>query len=268
MQRGLRSLAVVMALLIAPLSAGAQQSSDPRIADVVRTGQVKIGTFPPQYTKDSKTGELQGPYIEMYRALAAHMGVKLVVTELPTPKALVDCLNSGGCDVGSLGFDPARADQVGGFTPPFMVFGYTYLVPANSAIRSQADADKAGVKIAVVRGHASTLALARILKNAEQIVAETPDAAFELLRSDRVHAWASAGPALIDYSAELPGSRVVDGSFGANYPALVVPKGRQERLSYLSDFVEQAKASGVMQNALDRAGHPGFSVAPPGGTKR
>jgi len=192
------------------------------------------------------------------------MGVEVVLIELANPAKLVECLAPGPCDLGSLGFDPTRADQVGGFTPPFMQVDYTYLVPASSLIRSGADVDRQSVSIAVVRGHASTLALGRILKQARQISADTPDAAFDLLRAGRVDAWASVRPALLDYSVELPGSRVLDDSYGANFPALVVPKGQIARLAYISEFVEEAKASGLVQRAIDRAGQPGYRVAPPG----
>jgi polar amino acid transport system substrate-binding protein len=110
---------------------------------------------------------------------------------------------------------------------------------------------------------ASTLALGRIVKQAEQVTTETPHATFDLLGGGRVEAWASDRPALLDYSAELSGSRVLAGSFGANFPALVVPKGHSARLAYLSEFVEEAKASGVVQRAIDRARQPGYRVAAP-----
>lgn len=159
---------LLVALLVFILGATAHaQSSDPRIADLVRAGKVRFGTFPPQYTKDAR-GELKGPFVEMMRAAAAHMGLPIELIELQTPAKLVACLDSGACDYGSLGFDPARADKVEGFTAPFMQFGYTCLVPPGSRISRFADADRAGVRIAVVRGHASTLAIGRILKNAEQ----------------------------------------------------------------------------------------------------
>jgi len=41
----------------------------------------------------------------------------------------------------------------------------------------------------------------------------------------------------------------------------VVRQGQTERLSYLTEFVEQAKASGLIQQAIDRAGLPGHLVA-------
>jgi hypothetical protein len=42
----------------------------------------------------------------------------------------------------------------------------------------------------------------------------------------------------------------------------VVSKGQDARLAYLSEFIEQAKASGLVQQAIDRAGLPGHQVAP------
>ena len=227
-------------------------TSDPRVADLVRAGKVRFGTFPPQYTKDSATGELTGPLVEMMRALAACMGLSAELIELPTPSKLVECLQNGGCDVGSLGFDPARADQVGGFTPPFMQVEFTYLVPAGTSVSSVVDIDRRGNRIAVVRDHASTLALSRITRHAEHIVSETPDAAFELLRGRQVHALASVRPVLLDYSAKLSGSRVLPDNYGTNFPAMVVAKGQDARLAYISEFIEQAKASGVVQRAIDR----------------
>ena len=109
-------MARLLAALLAVIASAAAhaQSTDPRIADLVRAGKVRFGTFPPQYTKDAK-GELKGPFVEMMRAAAAHMGLPIELIELPTPAKLVECLDSGACDYGSLGFDPARADKVEGF---------------------------------------------------------------------------------------------------------------------------------------------------------
>ncbi|HSE32478.1 MAG TPA: transporter substrate-binding domain-containing protein [Pyrinomonadaceae bacterium] len=262
---GFRVFVIVLSLLTAAISQ-AQQTSDPRIADLVKAGRVRFGMFPPQYKKDPATGELRGPYVEVMRELGAHMRLPIVFTEVATPAELIKCLRADRCDVGSLGFDPTRADQVGGFTPAFMEVDYTYLVRSGSAIRTVADADRPGVRVAVVRDHASTLALRRIVKNAELVSADTPDAAFALLQSGRADVYASVRPALLDYSTRLSGSHVLEESYGANSPALVVPKGRADRLAYLSEFVVAAKASGLIKRSIDRAGQSGYRVAPP--TKR
>src|SRR5256714_5613476 len=253
----LRVFAGMLALLFA--TAAHAQSTDPRMGHPARAGRVRSGTSPPQYTKDAK-GEVKGPFVEMMRAAAAHMGLPLELVELPTPAKLVACLDSGACDYGSLGFDPARADKVEGFTAPFMQFGYTFLVPPGSTIASFADADRTGVRIAVVRYHASTLAIGRILKNAEQVSTDTPDQSFDLLRGGKVDAWASAAPALFDYAAEFPGSRVLADMYGANRPTLVAPKGKPERFAYIAAFIDHANATGLSQQVLDRAGAPGYTL--------
>ena len=255
--------AAMLALLAAAPIALAQQSPDPRIADLVRAGQMRVGLHSLQYKKDPASGELKGPWIEVYRDLAARMGVKLVFLEYSSPPKMAECLDTADCDIASLGFDPTRAALVGGFTPPFMRMEYTLLVPAGSGINSVADADRPGRRIAVVRGHASTLTLGRILKQAEQVVVDMPEQAFELMQGGKADAWASIRPTLTEHAAKLAGARVLDESYGANAPALVVPKGQAARLSYLTEFVEQSKASGAIQRALDRAGERGFRVAPP-----
>jgi polar amino acid transport system substrate-binding protein len=139
---------------------------------------------------------------------------------------------------------------------------YTFLVPAGSSIQRIADADRPGVRIAVVRDHASTLTLSRMVKHAELTYAATPDPTFELLRTGQADAFASVRPVLLAYAAKLPGSRVLEDHYGANLVGIVVPKGRTERLAYISEFIEQPKASGLVRQAIERAGLPGHRMAP------
>ena len=54
---------------------------------------------------------------------------------------------------------------------------------------------------------------------------------------------------------------MLEDSYGTNFPALVVAKGQDARLAYISEFVEQAKASGLVRRAIDRAGKSGYRVA-------
>src|SRR4030095_7873523 len=136
---------MTVVLLAVPRIAQAQQAPDPRVADLVRAGKVRIALFSAQYTKDPVTGELKGVWADVARALAVRVGVQLVLVEHPTPPKMVECLKAGACDVGVLGYDPAPAHAVEGFSPPFIEFAYTYLVPAGSSIRTAADADRLGV---------------------------------------------------------------------------------------------------------------------------
>jgi len=88
--------------------------------------------------------------------------------------------------------------------------------------------------------------------------------AFDLLRTGRADAWASTRPALLEYSAKLAGSRVLEDFFGANFTAMTIPKGHPGRLAYIGEFIEEAKASGIVQRAMLQSGWCGVHVAPPG----
>src|SRR5262245_43239412 len=173
---------------------------------------------------------------------------------------MLTCRRAGACDMGFMGPDPSRTGV--DFSPPLLQLDYTFLVPGASSIQRIADVDRPGVRIAVVSDHASTLTLSRMLKHAQLLYAATPDPTFELLRAGQADAFASVRGVLLEYSARLPGSRVLDGHYGANLLGIVVPKGEAARLAYITDFVEQAKASGLVRNAIERAGLPGYTMAP------
>ena len=176
--------AVVLAVAahtVASVGAATAETPDPRIADLVKNGKLRVGVFPPQYVKDAAGGELKSAWVEVARALATRMGVQLVLLEHPTPLKDIDCLKAGECDVILLPFDD-RAANVGDFSAPYMQFEYTLLVPGDSPIRHFAGADRKGIRIAAVRNHASTNTLIPLLKQAELVYAETPDPTFDLLR--------------------------------------------------------------------------------------
>lgn len=255
---------VLLAILFTSMgTAAAQQSSDPRVADLVRAGKVRIGLFSTQFSKDKTTGELRGVRPDMARALAARIGVQAVLLEHRGPSEVIECLKAGACDVVFLPKD-ARVDRVGDFSFPYIQSEYTFLVPAGSAIRRASDADNPGVRIAAVRGHASTATLTSVIKRAEVVQEEGEQATFGLLRAERVQAFASSRQLLRKVSVELPGSQVLADRYGAQFNRVVVPKGRADWLAYANEFVEEAKRSGQVQKAIDREGASAFEVAPPG----
>jgi polar amino acid transport system substrate-binding protein len=241
-------------------------TADPRVADLAQAGNIRVAIFLPQYTRDSATGALRGigmgfVAMEMGRALAGRLGVELVLVENPTPVTAAQALKSGACDLACLGIDPVRTAELD-FSPAVVQFDYTLLVPAGSTIRSFADADRAGRRIAVVLNHASTFALKRTAKHAELVGTELPDAAFDLLREGSVEAFAAPREQLLDYSDRLPGSRVLELGYGINNAGFAIRKGQPGRLAYIREFVEQAKASGLIADIIARGNLRGFRVAP------
>src|SRR6185312_3116479 len=224
--------------------AEAQQVSDARVADLAKAGKIRVGVNPFLYKKDPQTGEPKAAgvgiiFLDIARAMGARIGAEIVLVGFPTIPEVLTCVTAGACDMGVMGPDPSRTGVA--FSPPILQLDYTFLVPAASSIQRIADVDRPGVRIAVVRDHASTLALSRILKHAQLVYAAPPDPTFDLLRSGQADAFASIRGGLLAYSAKLPGSRVLDEHYGANLVGLVLANGQAARLAYVSEFVEQAK---------------------------
>ena len=271
MRRTALMLALTLALaivagVIGEQSLYAQQVPDPRVADLVRAGKVRVGVglvAAHWAIKDPATGELRGLAIDLARALASRLEVELVPVEYPSPPKVLDGLKVGAWDVGFLGIDPSRAAVVD-FSPPYMQVDATYLVPAGSSIRNIADADQPGVRIAVSRNSVEEIVLSRTVKRAELRGVETMSAGFDLLRAGNADVLAAPRPTALLLSARLPGSRVLEDRFHATFGAMAVPKGQTGRLAYISEFIEEAKASGSVQRAIERAGVRGVQVAPPG----
>jgi polar amino acid transport system substrate-binding protein len=243
----------------------AQQAPDPRVVDLVRAGKVRVGMglAPATATKDPVTGELKGVGMDLARALAARLGVDLEPVEYPSLPKTLEGLNAAAWDVAFLGIDPSRLGQVD-FSPPYLQVDYTYLVPSGSSVGNVSNADQPGIRIAVTRNSVGDVALTRILKRAELQRVDTAAAGLEGLRAGNIEVLASDRPNLLQLSAGLSGSRVLEDRFHSFFLAMVVPKGQARRAAYLSEFIEEAKASGLVKQAIERAGLRGVQVAPAG----
>jgi polar amino acid transport system substrate-binding protein len=244
----------------------AQRSPDARVADLVQAGALRVGVgfgSLTTATRNPATGEVKGPALELGRALAARIGVSFVPVEYPRPGAVIDGLQSNAWDVSVLIVDSTRAEQVD-FSNPYLQSDLTYLVAAGSTIQNVADADQPGIRIAAARGDASDLALTRVIKRAELVRTDSIAAAAELLRTGAVNAVALNRPSLIAQSATLPGSRVLSDGFVDIYSGVAVPKGHEGRLAYINEFIEEAKASGLINRMIEALAMQGVRVAPPG----
>ncbi len=260
-----------MAVLLASLMAGAvtteaQQAPDPRVADLVKAGRLRVGFglgSPVLAMKNPTNGEVRGPAADLARALALKIGVQLQPVEYPRPGAVLAGLRNSEWDVTFLGVDPARTSEVD-FSLPYMQSDFTYLVPGGSSKRSVNDMDQQGIRIAVPRGDASDLLLTRLLKKAELVRADTLAAAIEMLRAGQADAYAAPRPVLLALGRQLPGSRVLDDGFAAMGWAAAVPKDQAGRLAYVNEFLKEAMTSGLVKQTIERARLQGVQAVSPG----
>lgn len=199
---------------------------------------------------------------DMARELARRLGVGCELIPYKTPGAIADDAGTGAWDIGNIGAEPQRA-EVMDFTAAYAEIQATYLVPAGSPLNAVGEVDAAGVRIAVSARSAYGLWLERNIANAELRLAEGLDGSYDLFVAEGLEALAGLRPRLADDAARLPGSRVLDGQFAAVQQAIGCNKGKPEAAAFLRAFVEEAKASGFVADAIARHGVEGrLSVAP------
>jgi hypothetical protein len=69
------------------------------------------------------------------------------------------------------------------------------------------------------------------------------------------------GVNMMGYAKNMPGSRVLDEGVDVVYFSGVVPKGSPGLLAYMTGFIEQAQASGLVKQAIEREGLRGVQLA-------
>jgi polar amino acid transport system substrate-binding protein len=264
-----RTIGAVLLFALAVTSGSAvrgQQAGDPRVVDLVQNGKVRVAVglgSPVLAMKDANTGEVRGPALDLAQALAKKIGVKLEPVEYPRPGAVLAGVKNNEWDVTFLVADPARSAEAD-FSPPYMQSDFTYLVPAGSSKRSVADMDQPGTRVAVPRGDASDLRLTQILKHAELVRIDSIAAAIDMVHAGKIDAYAAPRVVLLALSNKAPGSRVLDDGFANIVWVAMVPKGKAGHVAYVSDFLEEAKATGLVKRTIDQANLRGLQVAPSG----
>jgi polar amino acid transport system substrate-binding protein len=201
---------------------------------------------------------------DLAREFGRRLGVAISFVSFDTAGAMADAVKAGAWDIAFLGAEPQRANEIA-FTAAYLEIPATYLVPAGSPIRSLADVDRAGVRIAVADKSAYDLYLSRSLKRAQLVRAQGIDASYQLFVAEKLDVLSGLKPRLLMDVEKLPGARVLAGQFTAVQQAIGTPAARGEDAARaLREFVEDVKASGVVAAAIARNAVQGVSVAPAG----
>jgi polar amino acid transport system substrate-binding protein len=238
------------------------------VQELAPTGKVRVavgvGAAPSAFwtTREASSGEPRGVTVDLAQALSRKLGVPLELVRYASSGEITDAGPKGEWDVTFMPKDDARA-RVVDFGPDYSLQESTYLVASTSSIRTLADIDRPGVKVAGVANTATGRSAERTLKHARIVSVKGQDDLLPLLTSGGADAIALSREALTGLRAQLPGARILDGAFHQAGIAVAVPKGRSAALAYVTRFVEEVKAAGDIRRALDRAGLPEAVVAPP-----
>ena len=124
-----------------------------------------------------------------------------------------------------------------------------------------ADVDRPGVRVGVTKDSTSERTLPKLLPNATVTPAPNVKLAVEMVARGELDAFATNKAILFEMSDRMPGARVLDGRWGVEHLAAAIPKGRDGGLDYLRRFVADIQASGLLAQAVARAGLRGSAKA-------
>jgi polar amino acid transport system substrate-binding protein len=255
-------------LLSVLLGACASMPSEPPVSPAVRaelapTGKLRAGIAFSNVllTTLGPNGEQGGVAVEAARELARRLNVPLEIIPFKSAGLAADAARSNAWDISVLGAEPQRAQEITFATPMTQIEG-TYLVPAGSPLRTIADVDRPGVRIAVAAKSAYDLALTRIIRQAQLVRMSPSGAVFQHFVDNKLEALSGLKPVLIENAVKLPGSRVIDGHFSLIQHTVGTPRGRDAAAAYLVRFVEDVKAKGLVAQWIAKSGVKGLSVAP------
>jgi polar amino acid transport system substrate-binding protein len=255
---------VIAAIMSVSAATAGLESAEKELAP---TGKLRVGVaFAPAataffVTKDAN-GAPHGVTADLGAALAKKLGVPVEYTVMRNSGELTDALSSGAIDVTFMPADEERKQRVA-FGPAYFLIGGTFLVSPSSTIKTIAEVDRAGVTVAGIANTTVIRAASRSLKQTKVNPVPTVAEALEMLRSGKVDALAFPRDALDVIAPTLPGSRILDGNYSKTGIAVAVQKNHPAALAFVSEFMEDAKASGLVRKALDDAGLKAGAVAPP-----
>ena len=234
------------------------------VADLAPTGKIRAAINfgnPILASKDPVTGEARGVSVDLARELARRAGVPVELVTFATAGNVVDAFRAGAVDVGFVAIDPARAADIS-YTAPYVVIEGAYLVTRDSPIRSNAEVDRPGTRVAVGAQSAYDLFLSRELKHATIVRAPSSPAVTDFFLANRLDVAAGVKQQLEADARRLPGLRLLDGRFMLINQAMGMPRGHDAGAQYLGAFVATMKSSGFVEEALKRHAIVGVAVAP------
>jgi polar amino acid transport system substrate-binding protein len=209
-------------------------------------------------------GPPTGVSVDLATELGRRLGLAVEPVVVTSAGAAVETMRKGDADIGFFAIDPARSEGVV-FSTPYVNIEGAYAVREGSPIKSLAEVDRPGVRIAVGLNSAYDLFLTREIKQATLVRAPTSQAVVPQFIEQNLDVAANVRQQLETDMKRQQGLRMLPGSFMTINQAMGLAAGRDPvGQAYLTRYVEEMKASGFVAEALKRHGIEGAAVAPPG----
>lgn len=240
------------------LAARAETAPHMASRELAPTGKLRVALFtlPIVTVHDERTGQFSGVAVDLSWELAEKLGVTPTFIPAKTPSDAVEQIASGHADLTFLVNLSARSAQID-FGTTYIGYETTFLVPDNSPIRALNDVNVVGGRIVAPEKSAISAELARAFKNVTivgaPIAVGASNSVVQMLRNGEADGYTNLTHLLSLTQRNLPGWRIVPGSYMTTSFSIAYRKGKPEGASYANQFVDEMKKNGFIQKAIERA---------------
>jgi len=239
--------------------------ADGEATQLAPLGKLRVGVYPGSplsLTVNRATGESHGLAHDLGAELARRLSVPVEYTTYQRVADVLVAMKAGQLDFTITNATPVRALDVD-FSQPVLSLELGYLVPARSSIAKADELDRPGMRIGVTKGSTSERTLPAKFKNAAIVPAPNLREAIDMLNDGRIDIYMTNKPILFEMADSMQGARILDESWGLEYVAIAIPKGREQAMDYLRRFVSDVQANGFLAGVQKQAGLRGAVAAAP-----
>lgn len=248
---------VVLGLVSAAAALAANTALANRLDDIKARGTLICGTqnaSSPYGFQDPKTREYVGYDVDMCKAIAKQMGVKLEHKPLST-EARIPELKMNRVDIvaGSMAYLPARAKEVD-FSLQYLQGNIKVLVKKDSGIKTLADL--AGKKVCASSGSSSAAIASKVLTKSDILTFQTISQCYLGLQSDKVQGMTAGELVLLRFQSDSQKTdapmQLVEEPTYTEHIGVVVNKGETELLKAVDAAIQEIDKSGELTKNYDK----------------
>lgn len=244
----------------------ARAQGEDRLAAIRARGELRVCAWPDYFGlswRNPRGGELEGLDIDMARALAARLRVRLAVVETDI-LAITSAVEAGHCDIGMGGVTVTeeRAARIA-FTKPYLSTPLVGIANRASArVRDWAAIDRPGVVVAVSGGAPAEAIMRATLARAELSVLRPPRLREAEVQSGRADVFITDVPYGRGLAQQQEWVRLIEAParFGETLMAYAVARGDAAWLAEANNFLNAVKSDGSLARSAERFGVGGLVV--------
>lgn len=244
------SLYLTISILIAVVSLPAFPQKV--LSTILKNGEIRIGTTgnQPPFTMKAKNGELIGYEVELAKALAKNMGVKLKLVEMPFSDLLA-AVKTGKIDavLSGMTMTPERNLEVL-FAGPYLLSGKSILTKSKliDEISAGKGAGEKKYKIISLKGSTSVEFVKNYMPKAELILVDNYNDGVEMILSDKADAMVADKPICVISMMKHQGKDLVMSETPLTIEpiGMALPSDDPQFLNLVENYISSLELSGTL----------------------